>query len=161
MNNIKHNMLEGIKHQIECNCVLPQFSKRNPPIFHKFNVFSIIESNGNVRPSYAKCNNCDAIHKVIEINTSKQLPKENSRLLPSLDEIKESIPEKTRKIIESYTLDLPTWQELEFIYENEKWGKSIILFKEEDDGKTVGKYIVILGKTLFKIEKFVLNDEDK
>lgn len=151
--------LEGIKHQVECNCILPQFIMRQPPIFHKFNVFSIIEETGNIRPSHAQCNNCDAIHKIMEVNKSRQLSKEESKLLPNLDEVKLSIPEAIRKIIESYKVDMATWQEAEFIFENEKWGRSIILFKEEDDGKTIGKYVVILGKSLFKIEKFVLDEE--
>ena len=155
------NDLDYIKHQIECNCILPQFLNRNPIVFHRFNVFSVIEPDGSIRPSYARCNNCDAIHKVIEVNTSRQLSREESRLLPNLEEIKLSIPENIRKIVESYKVEIITWQELEFIFQNQKWGRSVILFKEEDDGKTIGKYIVILGSSLFRIEKFTTGEEDE
>jgi hypothetical protein len=153
--------IEGIKHQIECNCILPQFMNSNPVVFHRFNVFSIIDENGNVVPSYAQCNNCDAIHKVIEIGVSKQLPKESSNLLPNLIEIKQSIPENVRAIAESYKVDLPTWQEIQFIYENEKWGRKVILFKEEDDGKIIGKMLLILGKSIFKIENFIIEESEE
>jgi len=159
------NKLEGLKHQIECNCILPQFVNRQPVVFHRFNVFSVIEYDGSVlegkiRPSYARCNNCDAIHKIIEVNTSRQLAKEESRLLPNLNEVKLAIPENVRAIIESYKVDMATWQEAEFIYENEKWGGQVVLFREEDDSKTIGKYLVILGKSLFKIEKFITGEEE-
>ena len=158
MNN--DDKLEGLKHQIECNCILPQFVNRQPVIFHRFNVFSIVESDGSIRSSYARCNNCDAIHKIIEVNVSRQLAREESRLLPNLNEIKLSIPENVRGIIESYKVDIATWQEAEFIYQNEKWGRPVILFREEDDGKTIGKYLAILGKSLFKIEKFIIGEEE-
>ena len=153
--------IEGIKHQIECNCILPQFVNLNPIVFHRFNVFSTIEENGNVVSSYAKCNNCDAIHKIIEVGTSRQLSKESSNLLPNLAEIKQNIPENVKVIVESYKVDLPTWQEIQFVYENEKWGRSIILFKEEDDGKIVGKMLLILGRSLFRIENFVIEEREE
>jgi hypothetical protein len=130
-----------------------------PTIFHKFNVFSIIESDGSIRPSYTKCNNCDAIHKVVEVGVSIQLAKENTNLLPNIEEIKLIIPENVKKILESYKVDLIAWQEAEFIFENEKWGKHILLFKEEHDDKILGKFLLILGKTLFKIEKFEIEKE--
>lgn len=152
---------ECIKHQIECNCILPQFINVTPAIFHRFNVFSVIDKNGAVEPSYAKCNNCDAIHKVIEINESRQLSKESSNLLPNLSEIKLSIPEKVMKLLDSYKIDLPTWQELQFIFENKKWGRSVILFKEEDDGKIRGKALLVLGENLFKIENFALGEDEE
>jgi hypothetical protein len=134
--------------------------KMENPVFHKFTVFSVINSDGNIIPSYAKCNNCDAIHKVLEVGKSRQLSKESSNFLPNLTELKHSIPENIKEILESYKVDITTWQEAQFIYQNEKWGKNIILFKEENDGKISGKFLLILGRTIFKIEQFTINEDD-
>ena len=65
-----------------------------PPVFHKFVAFSVISSDGNIKPSYAKCNNCGAVHKVTEVNTSERIKKEDSPLVPDVEEIKASLPEK-------------------------------------------------------------------
>ena len=43
----------GVKHLIECHCILPQFKKKQPPIYHKFTVYSKFNSDtGNVIEKY-------------------------------------------------------------------------------------------------------------
>ena len=82
-------MLESIKHLITCNCILQQYQEVEPTVFHQFIVFSIINQDGSIKPCYAKCNNCNAIHKVIEVNVSERLKKEDSPLVPDVEEIKQ------------------------------------------------------------------------
>ena len=142
------------KHLIECSCSLPQFKNNVPPVFHKFVVFSEILETGLLESSYAQCNNCDAIHKVVEVGKSKQLPKETMNSLPRIDDIKTCLPDKMVKILESYKSELVVWQEAKFIIENEKWGTPIILTREEDDGNVVGKFLLVLGDNLFKVDNF-------
>ena len=149
-----------IKHTVECNCVLPQYAKLNPATFHQFIVFSVINNDGEIIPAFAKCNNCNAIHKVTEVGISETLAKEDISLLPKINEIKLNIPEQIIALVESYNLDIPTWQEISFIVENKLWGKPVILSKEEDDGKTIGKFLLILGKSLFKIDSYNTTEEE-
>lgn len=142
------------KHLIECNCILPQFSKMNPPIFHKFPVFSAIQDDGKFVEHYAQCNNCNMIHKVFEIHQSKTMGKETLKTLPTKEEIKESLPENYSSILEKYECDLLVWQEVQFVLENKLWGKNIILTKEEMDGNVLGKSLLIIGETMLKINNF-------
>ena len=143
-----------VKHFVECNCILPQFSRRVPVVFHYFVVFSVIETDGSLVPSFAQCTNCSAIHHVTEAGVSHQLHKEEMRSLPTPEEIKTHLPEGIGKILDSYKCDLPTWQETSFIFENELWGKTVLLYKEEADGMIAGKFLIIMSKDLWKIDGF-------
>ena len=51
--------LPGIKHLIECHCVLAIYKKNQKIINHKFPVYSKIDEKGAVIPKLSKCNNCD------------------------------------------------------------------------------------------------------
>lgn len=152
------NKLDFIKHLVECNCILPQFFERSNPPFHRFVVFSVINQNGEVVPSYAQCNNCGVIHRVNEINSSKILPKESSGLLPKVSEIKHGMPKEIIDIIEAYNPDINTWQEARFIWENELWGRNVILTKEEEENTFMIKYLRILGQNLFKVETSTISN---
>lgn len=151
-------MLESIKHLITCNCVLRQYEEVDPPVFHMFVVFSVINSDGSIKPSYAKCNNCGAIHKVTEVNTSQRVKKEDSPLVPDTEEIKASLPEKLVGLLVKYDLDVATWQQIKFNYENEKWDRPVVLHKESHGEETQGKYLLMAGKTLWRIESFSTED---
>ena len=63
----------GLKHLIQCHCILPQYKNRKEPVFHKFPVFSIIDNSDTVIVKYAECNNCGAAHKVYDICKSEIL----------------------------------------------------------------------------------------
>lgn len=145
-----------LKHLVECNCVLPQFQNRRPVVFHRFVVFSVIDEKGNVETSQACCNNCGAVHKIIEIGVSERLPREESALAPKISDFKYSLPEGMRELLLSYKVPLDVWQEAAFIVENEDWGKSIILSREESAEKETvsGKRLHIMGTTLFRVIPF-------
>ena len=147
-------MLECIKHLITCNCILSQYQDIEPPVFHKFIVFSVINQDGSIKPSHAKCNNCGGIHKVTEVGVSEKLKKETVASLPDIQEIKSTLPEKLVSLLEKYKLQLPTWQEIKFLYENEKWERAIILSREQENNEISGKYLVLYGKTLWKIDGY-------
>lgn len=147
-----------VKHLIECNCILPQFKNRKDVIFHKFVVFSKIGFDDKVIPSYVKCNNCGGVHRVFEISKSELMKNENSKSVETIDEIKLSLPEKVQVLLEKYDCDLPTWQEAQFIIDNEAWGNQVILSREIEESKTATKLmlttLLIAGKTLYKLNKF-------
>lgn len=145
----------GQRHLIECRCVLPQFKNRNDPPRHKFLVFSIINDDDTVAIKYAQCNNCGIIHKVVDICKSEIMSgKEQMSSILSLDEIKSNLPPNLSDILERNGVDLPTWEQASFIYENKRWGEFVVLAVEEDDGTKQGKYVRIMSETFFKIEPF-------
>lgn len=143
-----------IKHRIECKCILPQFKNVDPPLFHKFVVFSVIDMDGTCMPSYAQCNNCGHVHRVMEIGKSQLTKKENMSSIKTVEDIKLSLPAKLVGLMEQANCDYPTWQEAEFIVENKLWGKAIILTKETEGSTVAGKYVIVLGDNLYKVESF-------
>lgn len=148
------------KHLLECKCFLPQFKNSNPQIFHKFLVFSEIDyRDGSVVPSYAQCNNCGVIHKIIEIETSAILKKENMPSMLTINDIKTSLPPRLAGILEQNECDIPYWQEAQFIIKNSLWGQGFILAKEREGTTIMGKYIVILGTDLYQISPFTRDEK--
>lgn len=143
-----------IKHIIECKCILPQFKTVQPSVFHKFIVFSVLDSQGMVEPHYAQCNNCGVIHRITEIGTSRIVKKETMPSLVSIEDLKATLPPKLVGILELHDCPLPYWEEAAFIVKNRLWGKGFVLAKEFDGSLLMGKYIVILGETLYDIKTF-------
>lgn len=148
----------GLKHLIECNCILPQYKNRPNPVFHKFVVFSIIDENDNVIQKVVECPFCGILHKVNEIGVSEITSKEFSTSIRKIDDIKLSLPSNISAVLESNNCDLPTWENVEFLYENELWGQAAVLSFEKLDENTHGKLIYLKGPTLIKIEAFSRDD---
>ena len=151
--------MEGVKHLIECHCVLPQYRGSINPIFHKFVVFSVIDDNDKVIPKIVNCNNCGSVHKVTEINRSMIVRgKEDSKSVMSIEDIKRSLPDNVKDVLESYSVDLPTWEEVAFYFENQLWNREIILVKEQTDDDVEGKVLKIIDGFNMKIEPFSRSD---
>jgi hypothetical protein len=147
-------MSTGIKHLINCRCILQQFKKLDNPPSHKFLVFSSIDDDDNVKTKYAKCNNCGIIHKVIEIGKSEILKKDEMASILSVDDIKASLPEHLSFILEKNSADLPSWESAKFIFENKKWGDFVVITTEDDGDTLHGKYVTILSENTFRVESF-------
>jgi len=149
---------EYVKHLIECRCSLPQFRSWDDPPSHKFVVFSVLNEQAEVMPSYAKCNNCGIIHRVKEVGVSITIKKEEMRSLTTIEDLETQVPKWLANILKSHDCDLHVWQEAKFIYDNELWGRFIVLSKDHEDEVVIGKLCQILGKTLHKIEVFDRDD---
>lgn len=142
----------GQKHIVNCRCILPQFKKSG--ILHSFIVFSIIE-NDIVQEKIVNCNNCGAQHRVFDICKSEILNTDSTIGTLTIEEIKLSISNKNIiTIFENNKCDLPTWENLKFILDNQLWGCIITMSSEFVDGYNIGKYIQILGENLYKVESF-------
>lgn len=142
------------KHLVQCTCILPQFKKSVPPVFHKFIVFSELEDDKLVS-SFVKCNNCAAVHKIIDVcKSSISYNKDDTRSTITIDDVKLSLPQKLCALLETYQADLPMWQDAKFIIENQQWGSIIILTHEDSGGIVSGKYLKIMGNDFFKIDQF-------
>jgi len=147
--------VEGVKHLIQCHCVLPQYRKLPEPLFHKFVVFSVIDDEDQVVPKMARCNNCGAVHKVIEIGRSEiVIRKEDSRAITTEAELALSLPEDLVKLFRTYEVDLATWEQTAFILDNQKWNSTITLIRETEDDDTSGKILTILGTNRFRVDTF-------
>jgi hypothetical protein len=117
-------------------------------------VFSEIDEKGEVIPSFAQCNNCGMVHKVTEVGVSSTMKRDALASLPTAEEVKSNLPKKLLTELTGYELELPTLQEMAFIFEHKLWGRFVILQKEEIDGFVVGKTIQIIGESLWRFNKF-------
>lgn len=145
----------GIKHMLECTCILPQYKNKRPVIFHEFVVFSVMNDD-KLQIHYSQCNNCGIVHKVKDVCRSEILiGQENLASIISIDDIKMMIPSDLSAVLENYACDLANWQHTHFIYANQKWGEKIILIRENLDNEARGKILLIEGPAKFKIEPFI------
>lgn len=147
--------MRGQRHLVKCRCVLPQFKGKTNPPQHQFVVFSIVNDDDTIVLKYSQCNNCGSIHKITDICTSDILPgKEAMGSIIKIEDIKLSLPANLVDILERNNCELTSWEQAQFILENEKWGSFVILAQEEDAGTRQGKYVRIMSKTFFKVESF-------
>lgn len=146
--------MKGQKHLIKCRCVLPQFKgKSNVP--HQFVVFSVVNDDDSVVVKHSQCNNCGIIHKITDICTSEILTgKEEMGSIITIDDVKGSLPANLVNILERNNVDLPTWEQAQFILEQKQWGNIVVLAQEDDGGVKQGKYVRIMSETFFKVENF-------
>lgn len=145
---------EYVKHLITCRCILPHFESMEDPPIHKFIVFSELDDRAMVVPSYAQCNNCGIIHRIKEVGLSECL-KKDSAPVPTINEIKTNLPEKLVSLLETYDhIDLSTYQEIDWIFKEQQFGRSVILSKETIDGTLIGKNITIFSESSWRINQF-------
>ena len=141
---------------IECHCILPQFKNRADPPYHKFVVFSIIDDSDTVIPKYAQCNNCDVIHKIFDICKSEIISgKDELKSITTKDDLSLMLSPNLVEVLKTYNVDVPTWEQANFIISNRKWGQSIILSKDTIDDDVMGKRLVFKGAKKFKLEEFL------
>lgn len=150
--------MQGVKHLIKCKCILPHLKNQKEPVFHSFVVFSILNDDETLQEKYAQCNNCGAVHKIVELCKSEITKKEESPSIITEQDITMMIPSELSTALANYNCDIATWEQAHFIYSNEKWGESIVLSKKEEDGVYNGKMLVFVGPLQFKIETFSFSE---
>lgn len=147
--------MEGIKHTVECHCVLPQFSKVGKP-YHQFIVFSILDNSGTCIPKHAKCNNCGVIHNVIDICKSEILPGQETGAVMEISDARLMLPESISNILDSYQCDISTWEHVLFLFENTKWDYKVILTRETTEaGDISGKLLHLKGPGQYRLEPYI------
>jgi hypothetical protein len=136
----------GIKHTLDCHCVLPQYRNRKNPVYHKFVTFSIIDDSNTTIPKYAQCNNCGVIHKVIDICKSEIITgRDDLKSIPTIDDIGLMIPDDIKNILEVYKADLATWEQVQWVLRNKVWNETIVLNRDTIDDEVQGKLLIIEG----------------
>lgn len=157
-------MIFGQKHLITCRCVLPQYKSLKDPPPHKFIVFSEILESGDVKVKYSQCNNCGVIHRITDVCKSEIVTgKDHMNSLIKVEDIRPSLHQNFINILDGNSADLATWEAVQNIVENKRWGDFVVLTKEVEGLEVHGKYIRILGESICKVESFirstgVLND---
>ena len=150
--------LEGVRHLIECHCTLPQYRNANPPVYHKFVVFSVLDEDA-IQKKLVQCNNCGIIHKVVDLcKTEIAHGMEEGQSLRSIEDIKIGIPDKMVTFLIQQNADISTWEYVEFILDN-KQEKEVILKKEQKDDLKQLKISHIKEDGTFKVKNETRQDE--
>lgn len=143
----------GFKHLISCRCILSQFKKASEPVFHQFIVFSIIDDNDIVKEKFVQCPNCDIVHKVHEIGKSEIVnDKEDMSSVTTIDDISLFLNDKLVQILVKNNVSIASYEEIQFVIENEEWGRSVVIARETVGDQLHIKSIMILGENNFKID---------
>tara|TARA_B100000212_G_C27330709_1_gene514487 strand:+ start:353 stop:817 length:465 start_codon:yes stop_codon:yes gene_type:complete len=144
----------GIKHLVSCRCILPTMKNKPDPPLHSFIVFSVVEDN-KITKKLVTCNNCGIVHEVYEVCRSiimESFEGENASL--TKDDIAISLTEGVSNILSSYKKDLPDYEHVKFMVDENAVGDFIILSQEFNEGRKSGKILKYKGKGKFEIEPF-------
>lgn len=148
---------EGIKHLISCHCVLPQYRNANPPIFHKFVVFSLVEDD-QVKEKIVQCNNCGVLHLVNDHCKSEILSgKESSSSVRTIEDVELSLPERLAAYLKSQNVDIATWENVEWLVDNSHEAE-VVIRRDEQSGKTNLKILNIKKDGTFKTRNEIISD---
>lgn len=148
----------GTKHLLQCHCVLPQFRKMEEPIFHKFVVYSKLDDDKKVRNKLVRCNNCDAVHRVIDFCRSEIVTKiEDTDVIIDEEEIKLGIPERIVSILEKNNSDLATYEAIDHIVDKEVWGSEVVISRQTQGDKINLKILEIKSENKFRLKSESIN----
>jgi len=148
-------MPDGIKHNIQCLCVLPQFRKKPNPPQHEFVVFSIVDDSGTIEPKLAQCNNCGVIHNIIDICKSEVATNREELVILSKKDIKIMLPTQVVELLDNYNCDVPTWEHALFIVNERKWNDFIVLERNQTEDGFDGKILRFKKNNRYSIEPFI------
>lgn len=147
--------MRGLKHLVQCHCILPQYRQLKDPVFHKFPVFSIIDDSDTVIVKYAECNNCGAAHKVYDICKSEiSVGKDEVKSALAIEDFKFSLPTDLFELLVHYKKDIPDFELAQFVMDNEVWDSTLVLSRDEMDDHTQGKILKFMSKEKFRIESY-------
>jgi hypothetical protein len=152
--------MKGIKHLIQCHCVLPQFRKKAEKVFHKIEVFSILDEEDKVNEKFVICDNCGVVHKVTDLCKSEiQTNHETITSVRTIPEIKLSIDDSLSKILESNGAHVSTWENIEYLIDNDVFDTPVVINRETVKGKINVKIFQLKKNGKFKITNEIINDE--
>ena len=147
--------MQGVKHNVKCHCILPQFRTRPDPPLHEFVVFSILDNSDTVMPKNAQCNNCGVVHKIVDLCRSEIVTGREDCSLIIKEDIAFMLPGQVKEVLENYDCDLPTWEHALFLFQQQQWGKFVVLERKENDTGSEGKLLKFHSYERFTIEPFI------
>tara|TARA_Y100000593_G_scaffold94436_1_gene193529 strand:- start:3700 stop:4167 length:468 start_codon:yes stop_codon:yes gene_type:complete len=152
--------MPGIKHLIECHCILPIFKTgKSEMINHKFPVYSKIDSNDKILERFIKCNNCDTMHYVYDVCKSEiRGGKDQSEISISKEELSLMLPERLSNALLKMNTDISNWEHIVDIFDEQRWGEFVVLKRDIIDEKQHVKIVEISSESVFKIKNQVIED---
>ena len=145
--------MPGTKHLIQCHCMLPQYRKMAEPVFHKFVVYSKVSEKDEIKHKLVRCNNCDAVHRVIDFCKSEIVTKiEDTDVIIDEEEIKLGLPDKIVKILEKNNSDLATYEAIDHIFEEETWDTEVVVARQTQGEKINLKILQIKSESRFRLK---------
>ena len=151
--------MPGIKHLIECHCVLPLYKGSQKIIYHKFPVYSKIDNQGRIKEKTVKCNNCDALHLVKEICQSEiKAGKDQTNVVVCKEDLSYMLSNKAVSILEKTEADIATWEQFLDVIEEKRWGEKIVIKRDIIDEHEHVKIVEILAEEKFKIYSEVIKN---
>ena len=152
--------MPGIKHLIECHCVLAIYrTGEKEPQNHKFVVYSKTDDNQKIIPRLVKCNNCQTLHNVYDYCKSEiKVGKDQSEVLLTIDDLSLMLPPRLSNMLLKSDADRSNWEHILDIIEEKRWGESVVLKRDIIGEKEHLKVITVLGEEKFKIENTVIED---
>lgn len=151
--------MPGIKHLIECHCVLPLYKGSQKIIYHKFPVYSKIKNDGKLIEKLVKCNNCDAVHLIKEICKSEiQAGKDQTGVTLTKEDISYMLNDKIVNLLKKINADMSTWEHVLDVIEEERWEENIVIKREIIDEKQHVKVLKFFNENKFKVSSDVIND---
>ena len=155
------NKNSGIKHLIECHCILPQFKKKEPAIYHKFTVYSKInKSTGMIEEKYSQCNSCGTVHKVVDICRSEiVIGKDEHTSGLTIEEMSLQVDQKISNLLSTNNCDYATWEQVIDVIDNERWEETIVIKRDIINDRVHVKILKILSETKLKLYSKVIEDE--
>ena len=149
--------ISGTKHLIQCHCILPQYRNTNPPLFHKFVVFSLSDDD-IMREKIAQCNNCGVLHRIVDFCKSEILfGKDASGSVRTIEDVELGLPERLASYLKSQNIDIATWEQVEWTVENLDESE-VVIRRDEQGGKTNLKILTIKKDGTFKTRNEIISD---
>jgi len=144
----------GLKHLLQCRCILPTLKNKSNPPLHKFVVFSVQENN-KITEKLSTCNNCGVVHRVYEFCQSEILNNfEGTSSSLTISDIELMLPDSILNIMKTYERELPDYEHIKFILDENKIDEFVVLSQEFNEGRKTGKVLKYKGKGKFEIEPF-------
>ena len=144
----------GVKHLLQCRCILPTMKNKSNPPLHSFVVFSIQENN-KVVEKLSTCNNCGVVHRVYEVCQSEILNNfEGTSSSLTVDDINLMLPDSVANIMSTYERELPDYEQIKFILDENRVDEFVVLSQEFNEERKTGKVLKYKGKGKFEIEPF-------
>ena len=151
--------LPGIKHLIECHCYLAIYKNQKDYLNHKFPVYSKVDEYNQIIPRLAKCNNCDALHNIIDVGISEIVPgKDDIKNVLTIEDMCLMLPKELSNILNSNTTDISNYEHALDIIENKRWGEFLILKREIVNETEQIKVLTINNTNRFKISIEKINN---
>jgi len=139
---------------------LPQFRGVQPPVYHKFPVFSVIDEHDNVKPKFAQCSSCGVVHKVTEIGRSEiVIGNDSTMLVLTKFDIASQLPPALAQILENALVPIAVWEECKYVLDTRAWGTAIVLSTTHVAEKVIIKRLTLKSKNLFSIDSEIYESD--